>query len=299
MIESRQHGLIASYFDMFQYAGEGFGNKENILVRQYGNSITDNAISHNTGTIINGATNMTKALVDAYLMKDGLPITKSPLYREPAGFMDYFKDRDPRLSMTIMKEGDPYSQTGAFTYPQLIFHTTGFCYRKFVVPSDLAQSNTSFLDLPVIRYAEVLVTYAEAKYELNGNILDEDLNYSINLVRARAGIPPLTNAFVTVNGLDMKEEIRRERRVEFSMEGLRYWDIVRWKIAEQVLPQDVRGTYFFPGYFGNVNPAVVDGFVVVQKKEFRFFDPQKDYLWPLPLSELVINKGLTQNPGWK
>lgn len=300
VMDSKQHSLFANYFNLFQYAGEGFGNKENILVRQYGNSIADNVTSHNTGTIINGATNMTKALVDAILMKDGLPTDKSPLYVAPTKFTEYFNNRDPRFSMSIMKEGDPYSATASFTFPQLIYHTTGFCYRKFVAQTDLAQSNTSFIDLPIIRYAEVLLTYAEAKYELGEGISDEDLDLSLNLVRARAGMPSLSGSFVTANGLNMKEEIRRERRVEFSMEGLRYWDINRWKIAEVVLPKEVLGTYYFAGGFGTYNPQKNEqNFVRVQTKETRFFNPQKDYLWPLPITELTVNKELTQNPVWK
>ncbi len=306
VIDSKQHSLFSNYFNLFQYAGEGFGNKENILVRQYGNSITDNAISHNTGVIINGSTNMTKALVDAFLMADGLPQDKSPLYVAPTKFTEYFTNRDPRFSMSIMKEGDPYSATANFTFPQLIYHTTGFCYRKFVADLNIFKpyissvDNISFIDLPILRYAEVLLTYAEAKYELAGSISDDDLNLSLNLVRARAGMPALTNSFVTANGLNMKDEIRRERRVEFSMEGLRYWDIIRWKTAEIVLPQEVLGTYFFAGGFGTYNPPKNDqNFVRVQTKETRFFDPAKDYLWPLPITELAVNKQLTQNPGWK
>ena len=299
VIDSKEHDLFANYFDLFQYAGEGRQNKENMIVRQYGKSTADNIVSHNTGTIINGALNPTKVLVDSYLMKDGLPISKSPLYVTPTSHSEIFVNRDPRLSFTVMKAGDPYSATSVYTIPFLIYHTTGFCFRKFVTPADLAQNNTSFIDLPVMRFAEILLTYAEAKFELNGTITDTDLDLSINRLRTRVQMPPLTNAFVQANGLSMREEIRRERRVELAQEGFRYWDLIRWKIAETELPKDVLGCYFFPGGFGTVNPQLTaDNYILLQKASTRSFKPNRDYLWPLPLTELALNPALKQNQDW-
>ncbi len=103
---------------------------------------------------------------------------------------------------------------------------------------------------------KILLNYAELKYELNGGITDEELEKSINLIRARVNMPKLTNAFVTGNGLDMLNEIRRERRVELAFEGeFRYWDLIRWKTAEVELPKAVKGsedisagTYIDPRY---------------------------------------------------
>lgn len=300
VMESGEHTLFASYFDLFQYKGEGRQNKENILVRQYGKEISDNIVSYNCGTLINGATNATKALVDAYLMKDGLPIEVSPSYTVPSTFSETFVNRDERLNATVMKQGDPYFYSVDFQAPALVYHTTAYCPRKFVDAFTVGTTVT-FIDYPIIRYAEVLLIYAEALYELNESITDADLEISINLMRVRAGLPKLDNAFVQLHGLDMRKEIRRERRTELAMEGFRYWDLIRWKTAEVELPKAVLGSYFFkdePG-FQNANPKLSpDNYILLQAAENRQFDPAKDYLWPLPVNELAFNPQLTQNPEW-
>lgn len=299
VINSGQHELFSSYFDLFQYAGEGRQNKENIFVAQHGISVGNDIRSYNAGFIINGANNITKTLVDAYLMKDGLPIDQSPLYTEPVDHSAYFENRDPRMAHTIFKKGDPYNQDATFTIPSLTYHVTGFVSRKYLDPKELGTNNRTFIDRVLIRYAEVLLIYAEATYELNGSISDADLNQSINLLRERVGMPKLTNEFVDKNGLDMREEIRRERRIELAVEGFRYWDIIRWKTAEQVLPVAVLGSYYFEDGFGTGEPNLTDdNYILVQKGSTRTFDPQKDYLWPFPVEELALNTNLVQNPGW-
>jgi hypothetical protein len=159
----------------------------------------------------------------------------------------------------------------------------------------------SFIDRILIRYAEVLLNNAEAKFELNGSISDEDLNKTINLLRDRVGMIHLTNAFVAANGLDMRTEIRRERRIELALEGFRYWDLIRWKTAETELPKTLKGTKYFPDEYGTTAQVTIgaDGFVVVQDVSKRHFDPQRDYLWPLPLQELGLNPNLgDNNPNW-
>src|SRR5690606_21373076 len=97
VINSGEHSLYSKYFDLFQYGGEGRQNKENIFVAQHGISVGNDIKSYNAGFIINGANNITKTLVDAYLMEDGLPIEKSPLFVEPSEHSAYFEDRDPRM----------------------------------------------------------------------------------------------------------------------------------------------------------------------------------------------------------
>lgn len=302
VIDSKQHSLFANYFNLFQYEGEGLQNKENIIVKQYGVSLTDRVLVHTyyRGTIENGNKSPTKSLVDSYLMSDGLPTSKSPLYKTPVKSTDVFLNRDDRLSQTVMKAGDPYIFTKkVFDIANIVFQKTGFCFRKF---SNIDDWNTqaSSIDRPVLRYAEVLLTYAEAKYELNETISDADLDLSINLLRTRGKIAKLTNAFVTTNGLNMREEIRRERRIELAQEGHRYWDLMRWKTAEIELPKPVLGNFFFKTEFGASTPAVVtpDGFILVTAANFRKFDPAKDYLWPLPLNEISLNPNLKQNPNW-
>jgi hypothetical protein len=302
VIDSKQHSLFANYFNLFQYEGEGLQNKENIIVKQYGVSLIDRVLVHTyyRGTIENGNKSPTKSLVDSYLMNDGLPITKSPLYKTPTTTSEVFTNRDDRLIQTVMKKGDPYIFTKkVFDVANIVFQKTGFCFRKFSNIDDW-NSQASSIDRPVLRYAEVLLAYAEAKFELDGAISDADLDLSINLLRTRGKIAKLTNAFVTTNSLNMRDEIRRERRIELAQEGHRYWDLMRWKTAEIELPKPVLGNFFFKTEFGANTPAVLtpDGFILVTAANFRRFDPTKDYLWPLPLNEISLNPNLKQNPNW-
>jgi hypothetical protein len=302
VIDSKQHDLFGNYFNLWQMAGEGRQNRENIIVRQYGVSTTDRVSTHGyyRGTLENGNMNPTRSLADAYLMKDGLPIEKSPLYQKPTTTLEVFKDRDTRMGDTFMKRGDPMMTTKpVFDVANLVFNKTGYMFRKTANIDDW-NTQASLIDRPVLRYAEVLLTYAEAKYELEGALPDADLDLTINRLRQRGGVAPLTNAFAEANGLDQREEIRRERRVELAQEGFRYWDLIRWKTAETELPKPVLGNYFFRDEFGtavkvNLTP---DNYILVQDASFRRFRADRDYLWPIPINELALNPSLNQNPNW-
>jgi starch-binding outer membrane protein, SusD/RagB family len=303
VMDGKQHTLFTSYFDLFQMAGKGLPNKENIIVKTYGVNLADRVTTHNyfRSTIENGNKAPTKSLVDAYLMTDGLPATKSPLYKKPATTLAVFADRDDRMGQTIMKRGDPYIFTKkVFDVANLTFHKTGFCFRKFSNIDDW-NNQASFIDRPILRYAEVLLIFAEAKFELTNSITDADLDISINLLRPRGKLPKLTNAFVTTNNLTMRDEIRRERRVELAQEGHRYWDLMRWKIGEVELPKAILGNFLFRSEYGssvtvNITP---DSFILTTPASFRRFDAAKDYLWPIPLNEISLNPNLKQNPNWK
>ena len=301
VIDSKEHGLFGNYYNLFQLAGEGPGNKENILVRKYGVSLADNVLNHNSArNLENGSASPTKSLVDSYLMTDGLPTTKSPLYTAPVTSIDVFAKRDERLSATIMKRGDAYiGSNPVFSIAPLVFNFTGFCPRKYFNLDDWTNQR-SYIDGILIRYAEVLLIYAEAKFELEGSISDADLELSINLLRTRGKIAKLSNAFVNDNGLDMRTELRRERRVELALEGFRYWDLLRWKTAEVELIKPVLGNFFFKSEFGTATSVKLtpDNFILVQDANFRKFNPEKDYLWPLPINEIGLNPSLKQNQGW-
>ena len=302
VMDSKQHDLFASYFNLFQYEGEGRQNRENIMVRQYGVTVTERISTHAyyRSSIENGNLNPTKSLVDAYLMKDGMPITKSPLYKTPVVSLDVFANRDERLLATVMKRGDAYMGTKpVFDIAPLVFNKTGFTFRKYANIDDWT-TQASLMDRAILRYGEVLITYAEAKFEMEGQISDADLNVSLNLLRDRAKVTRLSNAFVTANGLNMRDEIRRERRVELAQESLRYWDIIRWKTAETELPKPVLGNYYFRNEFGTATSVNLtpENFILVQAASFRKFDPTRDYLWPLPINEISLNSNLNQNPKW-
>lgn len=137
----------------------------------------------------------------------------------------------------------------------------------------------------LIRYAEVLLTYAEAKIESND--IDQSVYDAINEVRQRADV----NMPVVTSGKsqdELRTILRRERRVELAFEGLRLMDIRRWKIAENVMPGVPEGlTYTDPD----------SGQPVTLSWGTRVFDPNKHYLWPIPQAEIDITH-IQQNPGW-
>lgn len=302
VIDSKQHALYSGpYFNIFQYEGEGRANKENVLVKQYGVSLTDRVTSHSycRSTLENGNKSPTKSLVDSYLMKDGLPTTKSPLYKAPVLSTDVFTNRDTRLSDDVLKAGDSYIFTNpVFKISSLVFAKTGFTFRKYWNIVDW-NNQASFIDRNLIRYAEVLLIYAESQYELNESISDADLNLTINELRKRGGVAPLSNSFAQTNGLSIRDEIRRERRVELAQEGFRYWDLIRWKTAEIELPKPILGNFFFKEFGTSVKVNLTsDNYIITQAASFRKFDPAKDYLWPLPINEIALNPNMKQNPGW-
>ena len=205
------------------------------------------------------------------------------------------------MSDKFLKTGDPsVSATGLFKIPSLTAVPTGYVNRTYANATDYTNQKC-YIDYPITRYAEILLIYAEATFELNGSISDADLDLSINLLRKRASasMAKLTNAFVTANGLDMRTEIRRERRVELALEGFRYFDLIRWKTAEIELPKEVLGTYFFTEY-GTITAVKLNPqkFILLQSSTTRKFDPARDYLWPFPTKELALNPNLKQNPKW-
>jgi hypothetical protein len=288
----------SSYYFLFQNAGEGAANKENILVRLYGQNEANSIAVHNwvRSTLEQGQTVPTRAIMDAYLYKDGLPADKSPLVQPMTETQAEFINRDPRLTMTVFNRNSWFI-TNNYT-PTFAFSPTGYKTMKYFIAADWTP-NRSYVDLMLIRYAEVLLNNAEAKFELSESISDADLNTTVNLVRARAGMPVLTNAFVADNGLIMRDEIRRERRIELAFEGHRYWDLIRWKQAEIELPKAVIGSKYFPAEHGNLNLNLdANGYVIVQDASKRQFNPSRDYLWPLPLQELGLNVNMTPNPNW-
>ncbi len=305
----------------YLFIEEGDDASETILDRRYQMQIA----SYNfPGVVGEGHLLPTKKLADMYLCMDGLPITQSSSFKGYDETGSEFQMRDPRMTMTIVVPGTAIPQcwypepAEAWPfYPQRNANT-GYTTYKFL-SEDPASNESPGLgygyDRHILRYAEVLLIYAEASFERNGAITDDDLNKSINLIRQRAGMPWLTNGFVNANGLDMKEEIRRERTVELALEGFRYDDLRRWKTAEDELPTAVKGIKIVGTPWAN--PIVVEGqdrnpytdegwqnrtdangFIIVENAAGRTFDPDKHYLMPLPTREILINPELKQNPGW-
>jgi len=248
-----------------------------------------------------------------YLCSDGLPIEKSPLFKGYEKFISEFENRDPRMTQTMIIPGlktvrPHFATTPTENWPNRN-PNVGYMLYKFL--SEDVTGNTVWgqheFDWRIIRYAEVLLTYAEAVYEKNGSISDADLNKSINLLRQRVAMPALTNAFVTSNGLNMRNEIRRERTVELAFEMFRYDDLRRWKMAETELPKDVKGIKIVGSEWSTRSPwgsgayqTDTDGFVIAEKAGNRKFEVGKHYWQPLPSKQISLYpEVLKQNPGWQ
>jgi hypothetical protein len=261
-----------------------------------------------------------RKFVDMCLCTDGLPASKSPLFQGYHQTGDEFKNRDLRLlcyingSTTIPAPGSATLLTGLSGYG----HSKFAAYKYGTYRADNQESP----NYPIIRLAGVYLMYAEALYELNGSITDAQLNESINRIRARAGVAPLTNALVTGNGLSMLEEIRRERAIELYNEGFRYDDLKRWGIAEAALNESrcgmVVGDASYTTDFRDATGAATARYkpssyvwgeepvetaagvlkcVVLDGKTNHSFS-RKHYLWPIPQDQLNLNPNLVQNPAY-
>jgi len=246
----------------------------------------------------------TQELVDSYVTLNGRAITDAQ-----SGYVENtpYANRDPRLTATVVYDGYNWLNPDGTTSTIFIrpgstpangdarnefgkpnASTTGYYVRKYFDPTANANFQSG-LNLMLIRYADVLLMYAEAKNELNQ--LDATVwANTIGALRRRAGFtdPAALNFPTGANQTTLRATVRNERRSELAMEGLRVFDIRRWRIAEQVLNGFARGARFG-------DPAVDRGFVRV---DTRVFDPAKNYLWPIPQIERDLNPNLTQNPGY-
>ncbi|MCF0184860.1 MAG: RagB/SusD family nutrient uptake outer membrane protein [Bacteroidaceae bacterium] len=262
---------------------------------------------------------ITRKMANMYLCDDGLPIEKSPRFKGYSAFDDEYKNRDNRMSNTMMVPGTKYFNNDEcwrvkwdasdFDQPKIKTANpvggSGYHIRKWATEREVADYYESY-DYPMIRYAEVLLNYAEAVYELDGKISDNDLNMSINIVRKRVNpdMPGLSNSLVSNNDLSMRQEIRRERTVELFTEGFRLDDLKRWNTAAEEMSQDLIGVKWQGTAFESkwVNPPYninADGCLVIYTDRSGWKRTDKRYyLLPLPSDQLQLNPALGQNPGW-
>jgi hypothetical protein len=251
---------------------------------------------------------------------------------------------DPVYPETPYNPNDPAFSDGRTLYtPNLLtanFTHNAYGSRKFM-PEGTRNTYYESPDYPLIRLAEVHLIYAEAAVELgNGQISDQDLNFSINKNRARARVAPLTNALIAnvwdagywdhvqnktvIKKMNMLDEIRRERACELFGEGFRENDLKRWGIAHinlrgQKLGRYVYGTEYmtatandaahygepvyqpdeYPSFYGIIDDASSfdDGRTVANLPGNLLYS-QRDYLAPVPLTQIRLNEALKQNPGW-
>ena len=291
-------------------------NTEYIFSRCYN---TENPINKNlTKETLANAQMVTRKFFDMFLCNDGLPITKSPKYDGSNETMaGEWKNRDNRISNMLLQPGTTYwdntenhcrttfddADLGkAYVNYEPGSGGTGYYTRKWAAERYVNDNYESY-DYPIIRYAEVLLNYAEALYERDGSISDNDLAISINKTRKRINpdMPDITNGFVSANGLDMREEIRRERTIELFNEGFRIDDLKRWKRAEVEMPMDLCGITL-TGEYARSSKWAQNALPLNEKNQVvyesgRVFQ-QKHYLYPIPSDQMQLNPNLGQNPGW-
>jgi hypothetical protein len=261
---------------------------------------------------LNNAIWVTRKFANMYLCNDGLPIEKSPKFQGYALKTSEFTNRDNRMQYTLLVPGSRYFNNvstncriawDATDISRGILYnpTSNSCYNNQKWASErLVADNYEGYDYPIIRLAEVLLNYAEAVYERDDAITDADLDLSLNKVRNRVNktMPKLSNALVNINGLSMREEIRRERTIELYLEGFRIDDLKRWKKAETEMPKDLlgikwQGTEYQTAIFSF--PKDAEGCIIIESGR-SWLD--KNYLYPLPIDQLQLNPKLGQNPGW-
>lgn len=287
-------------------------NTEYIFVKRHRNG--DKTAWNLTHGMVANACYVTRKLANMYLCSDGLPIGKSSKFQQYAGVTDEFQNRDNRMGNNMLYHGQQYWNNDgkwrtAWTDADLTSSLTanvrsgsGYQNRKWGTERQVEDYYESY-DFPVIRYAEVLLNYAEAVYELNGTITDSELDYSLNKVRLRVNpsMPKLSSTLVSANNLSMREEIRRERTVELVLEGFRIDDLKRWATAPDEMPQDMLGvqvtdTWFETNWTDHKRSLSSDGCLILYSD--RTWN-DKLYLYPLPSDQLQLNPQLEQNPGWK
>ncbi|MDE1192574.1 MAG: RagB/SusD family nutrient uptake outer membrane protein [Arachidicoccus sp.] len=252
------------------------------------------------------ADNPTQELVDCYMTMNGLPVKGTgadPSYDENNPYVN----RDPRLTASIVYDNygwlnqdgttdiirtkpntgtkDSYAGTVA------VATKTGYYVHKYY-DWTMTSNMASGLNIIMFRYADILLMYAEACNEL-GNISEQDWDATIKPIRERAGFTAQAALDYpsTKSQTELRDIIRNERRVELAFEGLRWYDIKRWKIG-----QDVLNTYMHGFKFAGTSSSTDDGYV--RAAQYQFSDT-RDYLWSVPLDQMDLNKNLKpNNPGY-
>ncbi|MNQ72530.1 SusD family protein [compost metagenome] len=282
---------LRSYEALFQQVNEG--NSEVILDRQRIPQQDPNAFN----TLLPsadlggwGSIAPTQELVNTYpsyktgdLITPPTPAQRAAWYKakDPA-FKNEYRNRDPRFYASILFDGNPWNaiEDGyAFKWTEGAGNTalTGYSVRKMVDPKIYRDQIDNHANNILIRYAEVLLTYAEAKNELTGP--DGSVYDALDQIRTRAGMPVVDRTKYATQ-TTLRELIRNERRVELAIEGQRYMDIRRWKIAPQVMKSIF---------------SISDAAKPIQVRTWT----DKLYLMPVPQSEIDLSRGvLKQNSGY-
>ena len=278
-----KYNLFPSYEGLFKLENEN--NVEVIFDVQYisgensQGSLHDQYCGTGTGSWTRGSRYVpTDDLVSAYETIDGSAVDPNNPY----------EGRDPRLEFTVVVPGAYILgyRFPNYTYPGGAFNHPGnrlkhLSARKYRIEpeADLPPSGQSGLNNIVIRYADVLLSKAEAIIETNGDI-DEAINL-INRIRTERDDVKITSLPMGLSQEDARAKLRHERRIEFALEGLYWADIKRWEIGDELYPLEIKDH---------------NGDVIETKFPNGYLDFYR--LLPIPDSEISLNGNLTQNPGW-
>ncbi len=341
VIDLGTYSLDPNFRNLFLKAGSSskemiyFVPQSFVLNVTLDNNATRNLLPRNAGGF--GAQFPTWEAVHIFEATDGLPVDESPLYNPHKPFAN----RDPRMKETMVELGTewlgyiyqphPDSTRTLNTTTKVRVNNndtrsvatfasfTGFLWKKGIEQS-WADTRLADPNIIILRYADVLLMYAEALIELNENLTAA--RSAINQVRARAYGTTVANtanypAITETSQAGLRTRLRRERRVELMLEGLRYQDLIRWKIAKKATDRKVLGLPnptdqnrnqwpFTNVLLPDIDP---DGVVIfnadafIANKYARLlqdydFDESRMYLWPIPAADRLLNPGLTQNAGY-
>ncbi|MBB4034250.1 hypothetical protein GGR21_000135 [Dysgonomonas hofstadii] len=308
-------------FRQFAMESSDFPNKEMIMVKLAGSPTVGldqyngpTGYSYTTASgLVNtyGYTSPSQNLVNAFLTLDGKSIYKDydpqQGYDPSSGYDEQapYTNRDPRLKRYIFTNGDTWLKTTVETFDgganrgaqqNLNYTRTGYYLKKFLGNGeDVVNYTAYYRHYQIMRYAEILLNYSEAMNESEPTN-DTEIVYGLIELRKRAGIKAGDDgryglpAIGTYNQELMRNIIRNERRIELCFEEHRFWDIRRWKIAEDVMNKPVKGVRITKEEDGTFTYSYEDA-------ASSSFLPHM-YWYPIPRVELWGNNALEQNPGW-
>lgn len=341
VMNSGKYSISGDYNALFT-SDDLEGNPEILIYRKY----VDGVLAHSTlaYSFTEAQAGLSKSLAEAFLTKDGLPVYVKNALWVAHNQEEFFADRDPRLSLCIRPH---YYVKGTNCQP-FSYALSGYSWNKFMNDKLATSKEPTFAreknvtDAPCLRYAEVLLNYAEAAYELNMlnasyPFTQADLDKSVNLIRARAGVEmpklEMVGDMPAVGGVTFDDpirltlenyadgevtspllwEIRRERRVELCMEGFRLNDLKRWKKLDYIwngCNPDIRfGAYIERSdeRYKKIDEEIVltqdsVGYILRNTEKQRERPVERNYISPVPSGQIQLYKShgytLTQTKQW-
>lgn len=319
LMNSGNYSLSGNYGDIYNNIALG-SNPEIIFFRNYEKDV----IMHGLVDFTCGSTEirgLTKDAIDAFLFLDGKPLATTTLDTDDKAVLSPAKNysiakllsvRDKRLSVltdtVVYFKDHGWSRPNKDNYTVQMTSSTGYGVKKYdnteLETYYRTNTNTGYTDAPLYWYAVILLNEAEAKAEL-GNITQSDLDRTVNLLQARAGLPNMTlqpdaDPANNMGVSNLLWEIRRTRRCELMLDNwYRYWDLVRWhqldKLDSSRYPNINRGANLTNLTDGSVSTDA-NGYMIGLTRTRTF--ESKYYLYPVPSGQITLNKQLTQNPGW-